>query len=138
MLAAELALARVDVAIVERRESQELAGLRAGGLHSRSIEVLDQRGVAERFLSQGKVMQAAGFALIQLDLSDFPVRHNYVLALTQNHIERVLADWVEELKYDLSRARADELCPGRHRRRRRAVRRRVAARPVFGRLRRRS
>jgi 2-polyprenyl-6-methoxyphenol hydroxylase-like FAD-dependent oxidoreductase len=60
MLAAELALARVDVAIVERRESQQLAGSRAGGLHARTIEVLDQRGVADRFLSQGKIMQVAG------------------------------------------------------------------------------
>jgi 3-(3-hydroxy-phenyl)propionate hydroxylase len=105
MLAGELKLARVDVAIVERRESQELQGLRAGGLHSRSIEVLDQRGIAERFLSQGKVMQVAGFALIPLDISDFPTRHNYGLALTQNHIERILAAWVEELEVPIYRGR---------------------------------
>jgi 2-polyprenyl-6-methoxyphenol hydroxylase-like FAD-dependent oxidoreductase len=97
MLAAELALARVDVAIVERRVNQELAGSRAGGLHCRTIEVLDQRGVADRFLSQGQVMQVAGFAMIPLDISDFPSRHNYGLALTQNHIERILAAWVAEL-----------------------------------------
>lgn len=97
MLAAELALARIDVAIVERRPNQELAGIRAGGLHARTIEVLDQRGVADRFLSQGKVMQVTGFALISLDISDFPTRHNYGLALTQNHIERILAEWVGEL-----------------------------------------
>ncbi|HEX6272022.1 MAG TPA: FAD-dependent monooxygenase, partial [Polyangiaceae bacterium] len=96
-LAAELALARVDVAIVEKRVSQELAGTRAGGLHSRTIEVFDQRGVAERFLSEGKVMQVAGFALISLDIGDFPTRHNYGLALSQNHIERILATWVSEL-----------------------------------------
>jgi 3-(3-hydroxy-phenyl)propionate hydroxylase len=103
MLAAELALARVDVAIVERRTSQDLPGARAGGLHSRSIEVLDQRGVAERFLSQGKLMQAAGFALIPLDVSDFPTRHNYVLALSQEHIERILAAWVDELSVPIYR-----------------------------------
>src|SRR6266851_10478212 len=80
MLAAELALARVDVTIVERRASQVVAGSRAGGLHSRTIEVLDQRGIAERFLSQGKVMQVAGFAMVPLDISDFPTRHNYGLA----------------------------------------------------------
>ena len=105
MLAAELALARVDVAIVERREKQELAGVRAGGLHSRTIEVLDQRGVAERFLSQGKVMQVAGYALIPLDISDFPTRHNYGLALTQGHIERILAAWVDELAVPIYRGR---------------------------------
>ena len=105
MLAAELALAKVDVAIVERRETQELAGSRAGGLHARTIEVLDQRGVAERFLSQGKVMQVTGFALIMLDITDFPSRHNYGLALTQNHIERILADWVSELSVPIYRGR---------------------------------
>ena len=102
-LAAELALLRVDVAIVERRESQELAGSRAGGLHSRTIEVLDQRGVAERFLAEGKAMQIAGFALIPLDINDFPTRHNYGLALTQNHIERLLAAWVDELSVPIYR-----------------------------------
>jgi 2-polyprenyl-6-methoxyphenol hydroxylase-like FAD-dependent oxidoreductase len=103
MLAGELALLRVDVAIVERRESQVLAGSRAGGLHSRTIEVLDQRGIAERFLSQGQIMQVAGFAMIRLDISDFPTRHNYGLALTQNHIERILAAWVSELKVPIYR-----------------------------------
>lgn len=103
MLAAELALARVDVAIVERRESQELSGSRAGGLHSRTIEVLDQRGVAERFLAQGRTMQTAGFALISLDVSDFPTRHNYVLALPQEHVERILAAWVSDLAVPIYR-----------------------------------
>jgi 3-(3-hydroxy-phenyl)propionate hydroxylase len=97
MLAGELALAKVDVAIVERRPNQELVGSRAGGLHARTIEVLDQRGIAERFLSQGKIAQVAGFAMIPLDVSDFPTRHNYGLALWQAGIERILADWVGEL-----------------------------------------
>ena len=105
MLAAELALARVDVAIVERRASQDLAGSRAGGLHSRTIEVLDQRGIADRFLSQGQVAQVAGFAMIPLDISDFPTRHNYGLALWQNHIERILAAWVDELAVPIYRGR---------------------------------
>src|SRR5438477_8577039 len=83
MLAGELALSRVDVAIVERRASQDLAGSRAGGLHSRTIEVLDQRGIADRFLSQGQVMQVAGFSHTRLDISDFPTRHNYGLGLWQ-------------------------------------------------------
>src|SRR5262245_4456939 len=97
MLAGELALARVDVAIVERRANQDVAGSRAGGLHARTIEVLDQRGIADRFLAQGKVMQTASFAMTPLDISDFPTRHNYGLALWQKHIERTLAAWVEEL-----------------------------------------
>ena len=105
MLAGELALAGVDVAIVERRASQDLAGSRAGGLHSRTIEILDQRGIADRFLSQGQVAQVAGFAWIRLDISDFPTRHNYGLALRQNHIERILAGWVDELAVPIYRGR---------------------------------
>src|SRR5260370_39558458 len=97
MRAGELALAGIDVAIVERRASQDLAGSRAGGLHSRTIEVLDQRGIADRFLSQGQVAQVAGFAGTRLDISDFPTRHPYGLGLWQNHIERILAGWVAEL-----------------------------------------
>jgi 3-(3-hydroxy-phenyl)propionate hydroxylase len=104
MLAGELALARVDVVVVERRASQELAGARAGGLHSRTIEVLDQRGIAERFLSQGRVTQVGGIALIPLDISDFPTRHNYGLALRQEGIERTLAAWVDELGVPIHRA----------------------------------
>jgi 3-(3-hydroxy-phenyl)propionate hydroxylase len=98
MLAGELALAGVDVAIVERRPSQDLPGSRSGGLHSRTIEVFDQRGIADRFLSEGQVAQVAGFASVRLDISDFPTRHPYGLGLWQNHIERILAGWVRELK----------------------------------------
>jgi len=105
MLAGELALAGVDVAIVERRATQELAGSRARGLHSRTIEVLDQRGIADRFLSQGQVAQVAGFAWIPLDISDFPTRHPYGLGLGQNHIERILAGWVDELRVPIYRGR---------------------------------
>jgi 3-(3-hydroxy-phenyl)propionate hydroxylase len=105
MLAAELALAGIDVAIVERRASQDLAGQRAGGLHSRTIEVLDQRGIADRFLSQGQIAQIVGFAWIRLDISDFPSRHPYGLALRQKHIERILADWAGELAVPVYRGR---------------------------------
>jgi 2-polyprenyl-6-methoxyphenol hydroxylase-like FAD-dependent oxidoreductase len=105
MLAGELALAGVDVAIVERRASQDLPGSRAGGLHSRTIEVLDQRGIADRFLSEGQEAQVAAFAGTPLDISDFPSRHPYGLGLWQNHIERILAGWVDELEVPIYRER---------------------------------
>src|SRR5215213_1869475 len=105
MLAGELALAGVDVAVVERRAGQDLAGSRAGGLHARTIEVLDQRGIADRFLAQGQVAQVAGFASVRLDISDFPTRHPYGLGLWQNHIERILAGWVDELAVPIYRER---------------------------------
>ena len=97
MLAGELALGGVDVGVVEQRASQDLPGSRAGGLHSRTIEVLDQRGIADRFLSEGQVAQVGQLAGVPLDISDFPTRHNYGLGLWQNHIERMLAEWVGEL-----------------------------------------
>jgi 3-(3-hydroxy-phenyl)propionate hydroxylase len=105
MLAGELALAGVDVAIVERRAGQELDGTRSRGLHARTIEVLDQRGIADRFLSQGTAAQVAGFAGIRLDISDFPTRHPYGLALLQNRFEEILAGWVEELAVPAYRGR---------------------------------
>jgi 3-(3-hydroxy-phenyl)propionate hydroxylase len=105
MLAAELALAGVDVAIVERRPNQELAGSRAGGLSSRTLEVFDQRGIVDRFLAEGQIAQVTGFAVTRLDISDFPTRHNYGLALRQKHIERILAGWVSELAVPIYRGR---------------------------------
>jgi 2-polyprenyl-6-methoxyphenol hydroxylase-like FAD-dependent oxidoreductase len=97
MLAAELALAKIDVAIIERRTSHELEGSRAGGLQSRTIEMLDQRGIAERFLSRGRAAQVTHLAGNVLDIGDFPTRHNYGLALWQSHIEQILGEWVNEL-----------------------------------------
>jgi 2-polyprenyl-6-methoxyphenol hydroxylase-like FAD-dependent oxidoreductase len=105
MLAGELALAGVDVAIVERRESQALAGSRAGGLHSRTLEILDQRGIADRFISEGQVAQVGGFAGVYFSIGDFPTRHPYSLGLWQNHIERILAGWVGELPVTVYRGR---------------------------------
>jgi 3-(3-hydroxy-phenyl)propionate hydroxylase len=105
MLAAELALARVDVAVIERRATQDLAGSRAGGLHARTLEVLDQRGVAARFVVEGQLHPGVFFGLSQLDIRDFPTRHNYLLALWQERIERILAAWVEELAVPIYRGR---------------------------------
>ncbi len=105
LLAGELALAGIDVVIVERRASQDLDGSRSGGLHSRTIEVLDQRGIADRFLAEGQAMQVQAFARIPLDISDFPTRHNYGLALWQNHFERILGTWVTELAVPFVRER---------------------------------
>jgi 3-(3-hydroxy-phenyl)propionate hydroxylase len=106
MLAGELALAGVDVVIVERRLDQKLSGARALGIMSRTIEVFDQRGIADRFLKAGQTAQVTGFAVTRLDISDFPTRHNYGLGLRQKHIERLLAEWVTELKVPILYGRA--------------------------------
>ena len=103
MLAGELALAGVDVAILERRRTPELAGSRAGGFHARTLEILDQRGIADRFLAEGQTVQVAGLGTTLVDVSDLPTRHPYSLGLFQNHIERILLGWVEELGVPLRR-----------------------------------
>jgi 3-(3-hydroxy-phenyl)propionate hydroxylase len=97
MLAGELALAGVEVAVLERRPDQELDGSRARGLHSRALEILDQRGIVERFLAEGQIHPVALFAEAKLDLGDLPSRHPYTLGLLQKHVERIMADWVGEL-----------------------------------------
>jgi 2-polyprenyl-6-methoxyphenol hydroxylase-like FAD-dependent oxidoreductase len=105
MLAGELALAGVDVAVVERRATREVESSRAGGLAARTLEVLDQRGIADRFISEGRPMQVARFADTVLDLSDFPIRHNYGLALWQRRFEEILAGWIDELPVRMYRGR---------------------------------
>nr|MBA2451276.1 FAD-dependent monooxygenase [Chloroflexota bacterium] len=81
MLAGELRLAGVDVMIVERRPTSELAGSRAGGFHSRTIEILDQRGIADRFLAAGTRYPMPYSGTTMLDVSDLPTRHRYTFGL---------------------------------------------------------
>jgi 3-(3-hydroxy-phenyl)propionate hydroxylase len=105
MLAAELALAEVDVVVVERRTDRALDGARAGGLHARTLEVLDQRGVAERFIEAGQPIAVVPFGTTMLDSSDLPSRHPYTLAIFQPRIERILADWIAELGVEVRHGR---------------------------------
>jgi 2-polyprenyl-6-methoxyphenol hydroxylase-like FAD-dependent oxidoreductase len=105
MLAAELTLAAVDVVVVEPRPGPEFVGSRARGLHARTIEVLDQRGIAGRFLEAGQATQVQSFAGVSLDIGDFPTRHNHGLALAQKDFERILAEWIGELGVPILRER---------------------------------
>ncbi|MDQ1723594.1 MAG: 3-(3-hydroxy-phenyl)propionate hydroxylase [Frankiaceae bacterium] len=105
MLAAELTLAGTDVLIVEKRPTFELESPRSRGLHSRTIEVLDQRGVADRFLVEGTAMQVQAFAGVPMDISDFPSRHPYGLALLQSNFERIMSGWIDELGVPVLRER---------------------------------
>ena len=113
MLAAELALAKVDVAVVERRADHVLVASRAGGFHSRTIEVLDQRGVADRFLAERQVAQTAMFALTVVDMSDFPTRNPYGLGIWQNQIARIMAGWIAELPVRIDYGCEVTGCPAR-------------------------
>lgn len=97
MLAGELALAGADVVVIERRMGRDLVGSRAGGMTSRTIEVLDQRGIADRFLDEGTIGQHGHYAGLFFDVSDLPTRHNYGLGLLQYRVETILAGWIAEL-----------------------------------------
>lgn len=98
MLAAELALAGAPVVVLERRPDHTLVGSRAAGMTPRSIEVLDQRGIADRFLTEGRIIEVGpGFSGLIMDLRGLPTRHPYVLGLLQYRVERILADWATEL-----------------------------------------
>ena len=103
MLAGELALAGVDVVILERRSTPDLVGTRARGFHSRTIEIFDQRGIADRFLVEGRTVQVLSFANTALEVTSLPSRHPYTLGLSQGHIERILHGWVEELEVPVHR-----------------------------------
>ncbi len=105
MLAGELALAGVDVQVLERRSSSELVGMRARGFHSRTVEILDQRGIADRFLDAGQTFAATSFANAAVDLGDLPSRHPYTLALVQSEVERILTGWIDELGVPIHRGR---------------------------------
>ena len=90
MLGCELALAGADVLILDRRTGPT-GESRAGGLHARTLEVLDQRGMVEPFLAEGRPLAAGHFSGLPLRLDDLPTRYPYLLVLLQAHVERLLA-----------------------------------------------
>lgn len=103
MLAGELALAGVDVELLERRTTTELVGSRARGFHGRTVELLDQRGIAERFLEAGMTAQVLGFGSTPLDVAALPSRHAYTVGIPQVTVERILLEWVAELGVKVTR-----------------------------------
>lgn len=96
-LACELRLAGVDVLLVDLLPERGTVESRAGGLHARTMEVLDQRGLVDRFLEQGRPIQAGHFSGLRLDFTGFPTRYPFTLALLQNRVERLLEQRATEL-----------------------------------------
>ncbi|MFD9499472.1 FAD-dependent monooxygenase [Streptomyces sp. NPDC060035] len=96
MLACELRLAGVDVVVVERLP-EPTGESRAGGMHSRTLEVLDQRGVLDRFLSVGELQPVGHFSGLYLDFDESESRHPYPLMILQSAIEQLLEEWATEL-----------------------------------------
>ncbi|MDL4816832.1 FAD-dependent monooxygenase [Actinomadura opuntiae] len=96
MLACELRLAGVDALVLERL-TEPTPDSRAGGLHPRSLEVLDQRGMLDPFLAEGRPLPGTRFAGLPLDLSGLPTRYPFLLVIVQRRIERLLEARAREL-----------------------------------------
>jgi rifampicin monooxygenase len=97
MLASELRLHGVHVLVLEK-EAEPTKVVRALGLHVRTIEVLDQRGLLERFLEQGRQYPVGGFfAGIPKPAPQLDTAHAYVLGIPQTVTDRLLAERAAEL-----------------------------------------
>ena len=104
MLAAELRLHGVYVVVLEK-EAEPTGQARALGLHVRSIEVMDQRGLLERFLALGKQSPLRGFfaGIDKPQPRRLDTAHSYVLGIPQNLTERLLTERAIELGTELRR-----------------------------------
>lgn len=107
MLASELALAGVKVCVLEQRP-QRTEQSRALTVHPRTLEILDLRGIAGRFLGRGRLSPAAHFAALEsrLDLSRLDTRHPYTLFLPQAQTEELLEERARELGVEVRRGHA--------------------------------
>ncbi|KJE21124.1 2-polyprenyl-6-methoxyphenol hydroxylase-like oxidoreductase [Frankia torreyi] len=107
MLAGELRLHGVHALVVDS-EAAPTGHARALGLHVRSIEVLDQRGLLERFLALGKQYAVGGFfAGITRPWPDrLDTAHSYILGIPQNSTERLLTERATELGAEIRRGTA--------------------------------
>jgi 2-polyprenyl-6-methoxyphenol hydroxylase-like FAD-dependent oxidoreductase len=104
MLASELRLHGADVVVLEK-EAEPTRQIRSLGLHVRSIEILDQRGLLERFLAHGRQYPgSARFAGIDKPWpEDLDTAHAYILGIPQPVTDRLLAERAAELGADIRR-----------------------------------
>ncbi|MER6098551.1 rifampin monooxygenase [Streptomyces sp. NPDC001728] len=104
MLAGELRLHGVEVLVLEK-ETEPTVQSRAQGLHVRSIEVMDQRGLLDRFLANGRQIRAGGFfaGLAPEWPEHLDTAHSYVLAIPQADTERLLTEHAVELGAEIRR-----------------------------------
>ncbi|MGD9528780.1 rifampin monooxygenase [Pseudonocardia sp.] len=103
MLAAELRLHGLHVVVLER-EAEPTKVVRSLGMHVRSIEVMDQRGLLARFLAHGRRFPVAGFfAAIPKPAPELDTAHGYVLGIPQPVTNRLLAEHAAELGAEIRR-----------------------------------
>ena len=104
MLAGELRLHGVHVVVLEK-EAEPTRVVRALGLHVRSIEAMDQRGLLERFLAHGQQYPVGGFfaAIPKPSPDRLGTAHPYVLGIPQPIVERLLTEHATELGVEIRR-----------------------------------
>ncbi|GAA1932965.1 rifampin monooxygenase [Streptomyces sodiiphilus] len=98
MLAIELRLRGVRTLVLEK-EAEPPREVRALGLHVRSIEIMDQRGLLERFLEHGRTYPAGGFfaGIAKPPPGGLDTAHGYVLGIPQTVTDRLLAEHATRL-----------------------------------------
>ncbi|MFH8798290.1 rifampin monooxygenase [Streptomyces sp. NPDC017936] len=104
MLAGELRLHGVRVLVLER-DAERTPVVRALGLHVRSVEVMDQRGLLDRFLAHGTQYRVGGFfAGLGTQWPDrLDTAHSYVLGIPQTVTDRLLEEHATELGAEIRR-----------------------------------
>ena len=105
MLASELRLHKVDVLVLEK-DAEPNKAVRSLGLHPRSIEIMDQRGLLERFLAQGRQYPGTAGRFAGIDTgrpAPLDTAHNYVLGIPQPATDRLLAERAAELSAQIRR-----------------------------------
>ena len=111
MLACELRLAGARVVVVDRLPGRT-GESRSGGLHARSMEILEQRGLAGRFLAAGRPLHVGHFSALRLDFTALQTDHPHVFNLLQVHVERLLEARRRSARAIRSRAYETTRCHG--------------------------
>ncbi|TSD45312.1 rifampin monooxygenase Iri [Rhodococcus sp. KBS0724] len=106
MLAGELRLQGVDVVVLDKDE-EPAPFVRALGIHVRTIEIMDQRGLLDRFLAHGRKYPLGGFfaGISKPAPSYLDTEHGYVLGIPQPEIDRILAEHATEVGADIRRGK---------------------------------
>lgn len=103
MLACELRLAGVAVVLLDALP-ERTGESRAGGIHARTMETFDQRGLLDRLLRHGRQVQAGHFPGLSMSFHDFDTRYPYLLGIVQADIERELdgyaAEWGTSVRWN--------------------------------------
>ena len=104
MLAGELRLHGVHVLVLER-DAEPTRIVRSLGLHARSIDVMDQRGLLDRFLAVSEKFQTGGFfgGILKPWPEQMDTSHPYGLATPQPVTERLLNEHALQLGAEIRR-----------------------------------